>query len=71
MKFGMDVMPLSPPKNRTFQFPAIRNTSMAEKRTCEVGSTLAPLSHSHTVMYGYRFSQNTKLWCSNSLCYVK
>jgi hypothetical protein len=30
---------------------------MADQQTCEVGSTLAPLA---VVMYGYRFSENTK-----------
>jgi hypothetical protein len=28
----------------TFQFPAIGNTIVADKQTCEVGSTLAPLT---------------------------
>jgi hypothetical protein len=37
-------MPLGLPQNRTFQLRTIGNTNMAEEQTCEVGSTLAPLT---------------------------
>jgi hypothetical protein len=40
---------------RTFQFSTIGNTNMADKQTCEVGLTLAPLTIGP-------YSENTKLW---------
>jgi hypothetical protein len=42
-------------------------TSMADDRSYEVGSTLAPL----TLMYGSRFSKSAQLWYSNFLYNVK
>jgi hypothetical protein len=41
MKFGMDVMPFDCTLKSYFCFPKIGNTNIADKETCEVGSTPA------------------------------
>jgi hypothetical protein len=56
MKFGM---PLDFPYNRTFQFPKIGNTNMADEQTCEVESTLAPLAIGSHNDVRFRFLENT------------
>jgi hypothetical protein len=42
MKFGMDIVPLESTLKSYFSIPTIGNTRMADERTCEVESTLAP-----------------------------
>lgn len=44
IKFGMGVMQLRFPIKSYFSIPMIGNTNMADEQTCDVGSTLAPLS---------------------------
>jgi hypothetical protein len=43
---------------------------MADEQTREMGSTLVPLTIGPMV-YGYRFSENAKLWYGNSLYNLK
>jgi hypothetical protein len=55
---------------RDLLFPTIGNTNMADERTCEVGSTLAPLTIGSFNVYCNRSSKNTQMW-HNSLYNVK
>jgi hypothetical protein len=48
MEMKYFILKWGPPENRTFQFCEIGNTDMVGEQTCEMGSTLAPLT---TVTY--------------------
>jgi hypothetical protein len=59
------------PKNHTLQFPAVNNITMADNKLVRCYLHQHHLQWDHTVMYGYRFLENTKFWNSNSVYGVK
>jgi hypothetical protein len=67
----MDVMPVGLASNRTSQYLVIDDTNMADEWTCEVASTLAPLTVRVMKWCMVIDFGKHKLWFSNSLCILK